>query len=108
MRPRKPEMIIRENQPKELPPDVVRGNDSKYNKKVTIITLTRSNFYLFLIAPICLISLCRRILDLIIFLVCCYYLFCDTRLENNKDFFYVIGVCCDQKILKFSFKIVRI
>ncbi|XP_008214674.1 probable GPI-anchored adhesin-like protein PGA55 isoform X19 [Nasonia vitripennis] len=27
MRPRKPEMIIRENQPKELPPDVVRASD---------------------------------------------------------------------------------
>ena len=28
VRPRKPEMIIRENQPKELPPDVVRGKSS--------------------------------------------------------------------------------
>ncbi|XP_046735436.1 uncharacterized protein LOC124404940 isoform X16 [Diprion similis] len=27
MRPRKPELIIRENQPKELPPDVVRASD---------------------------------------------------------------------------------
>ncbi|XP_043272853.1 myb-like protein X isoform X3 [Venturia canescens] len=27
VRPRKPEMIIRENQPKELPPDVVRASD---------------------------------------------------------------------------------
>lgn len=26
VRPRKPELIIRENEPKELPPDVVRGN----------------------------------------------------------------------------------
>lgn len=31
VRPRKPEMIIRENEPKELPPDVVRGNDNSNN-----------------------------------------------------------------------------
>jgi len=26
VQPRKPELIIRENEPKELPPDVIRGN----------------------------------------------------------------------------------
>lgn len=31
VRPRKPELIIRENEPKELPPDVVRGNDNSNN-----------------------------------------------------------------------------
>lgn len=30
VRPRKPELIIRENEPKELPPDVVRGNNIRH------------------------------------------------------------------------------
>lgn len=35
VRPRKPELIIRENEPKELPPDVVRGNSCDGGNSVT-------------------------------------------------------------------------
>ena len=43
VRPRKPELIIRENEPKELPPDVVRGNRVQTGGSVTKMIKRRSN-----------------------------------------------------------------
>lgn len=53
-KPKKHELIIRENQPQELPPDVVRGIYERQRKQVNKISKLNENVCLFVLSAVAL------------------------------------------------------